>query len=199
VEVVVLDEDQDPADGELGEACADDRVESKNLTDDEEDMRNTELSFSANSLGTIAFASVATRQELWNGKGLAMSLLVPRHGPSISIVDAAAPELEEGVDPLFCRAIEAEPSPAYGTTLWLEAQPSEDEALKEDEGFAGVLAYLLDDAESVPGEPLCGSAGLQEPVELSAEEKLLLVWDSGYRNARLDLADVSVEGMMPET
>lgn len=198
VEVVVLGEDQDPADDEFGEACADERVESKNLTDDEEDMRDTELAFSANSLGTIAFASVATRQELWNEKGLAMSLLVPRYGQSISIVDAAAPELEEGVDPLFCRAIKAEPSPAYGTTLWLEAQPSEDEALREDEGLAGVLAYLLDDAESVPGEPLCGSEGLQEPVELSAEEELLLVWDSGYRKAKLDLADVRVEGMMPE-
>ena len=198
VEVVVLGEDQDLVDGEFVEACADDRVESKNLTVDEEGTRDTELVFSADRLGTVAFASVATRQELWNGKGLAMSLLVPRHGPSISIVDAAAPELEEGVDPLFCRAIKADPSPAYGTTLWLEAQPSEDEALQEDEGLAGVLAYLLDDAESVPGEPLCGSAGLQEPVELSAEEELLLVWDSGYRNARLDLADVRVEGMMPE-
>jgi hypothetical protein len=180
------------------ELPSDDRVIPQNVTDDEEDARITKLSFPARNLGTIALASVATRQDMWMGESLAMSLLAPRQGLAVSIADEAAPELEEGMDCLACYAIQAEPRPAYGTSLWLEALTFEEVVQQENEQPDGVLVYLFDDEGGLCGEPLCGPEGLSEPMELSASSKLLLVRDSGYRSTTLDLAGVIVEGMMPK-
>lgn len=209
VEVVVMGADEDvegggsdtadasvPADDI--EAPSDNCVVPQNITDDKEDVRVTKLSFSTRSLGTIALASVATRQDVWNGEGLAMSVLAPRQGLAVTIADEAAPELEKGMDCLACYAIQAEPRPAYGTSLWLEALSSEESNQQENERLGGVLAYLLDDEGGICGDPLCGPEGLSEPMELSASSTLLLVRDSGYRSTTLDLAGVIVEGMMPK-
>ena len=208
VEVVVMGAGEDAEGGGQDETDAfapaddtelpsDDRVIPQNVTDDEEDARITKLSFPARSLGTIALASVATRQDMWLGEGLAMSLLAPRQGLAVSITDEAAPELEKGMDCLACYAIQAEPRPAYGTSLWLEALTFEEVVQQENEQPDGVLVYLFDDEGGICGEPLCGPEGLSEPMELSASSKLLLVRDSGYRITTLDLAGVTVEGMMP--
>ena len=212
VEVVVMGAGEDDKGGTQDKADAsvpaddagvpsDDCVIPQNITDDTEDARVTRLSFPARSLGTIALASVATRQDVWNGEGLAMSVLAPRQGLAVSIADEAAPELEKGMDCLACYAIQAEPRPAYGTSLWLEALSSEESNQQENERLGGVLAYLLDDEGGICGEPLCGPEGLSEPMELSASSTLLLVRDSGYRSTTLDLAGVTgvtVEGMMPK-
>ena len=209
VEVVVMGAGEDDKGGTPDKADApvpaedtgvpsDDCVVPQNITDDTEDARVTRLSFSARSLGTIALASVATRQDVWNGEGLAMSVLAPRQGPAASIEDEAAPELEKGMDCLACYAIQADPRPAYGTSLWLEALPSEESKRQENEQLGGVFAYLLDDEGGICGDPLCGPEGLSEPMELSASSTLLLVRDSGYRSTTLDLAGVTVEGMMPK-
>ena len=177
---------------------SDDHVIPQNVTDDTEDAHVTKLSFPARSLGTIALASVATRQDVWDGEGLSMFVLAPRQGLAVSITDEATPELEKGIDCLACYAIQAEPRPAYGTSLWLEALPSEEVAQQKNERLGGVLACLLDDEGSICGDPLCGPEGLKEPMELSASSKLLLVRDSGYRSTTLNLDGVTVEGMMPE-
>ena len=209
VEVVVMGACEDDKGGTPDKADAsvpaddtempsDDCVIPQNITDDTEDARVTRLSFSARSLGTIALASVATRQDAWNGEDLAMSVLAPRQGLAVSIAGEAAPELEKDMDCLACYAIQAEPRPAYGTSLWLEALPSEESKQRENERLGGVLAYLLDDEGDTCGDPLCGPEGLTEPMELSASSKLLLVRDSGYRSTMLDLDGVIVEGMMPE-
>lgn len=209
VEVVVMGEDADTKGGGSDEAdtvvpvvnievSSNGYVIPQNLTEGKEDIRVTKLSFSTRSLGTIALASVAKRQDVWNGDGLAVSVLVPRQGFVVSIADETAPELEEGVDFLACYALQAETSPAYGTALLLEAVSSEEAVRQENERVGGVLVYLLDDEGGIPSEALCGSEGLPKPMELSAGSKLLLVWDSGYRSTTLDLADVTVEGMMPE-
>ena len=209
VEVVVMGAGKDVEGGSPNEADAfaradntevpsDDRVIPQNVTDDKEDARVTKLSFPARSLGTIALASVATRQDMWSSEGLAMSVLAPRQGLAVSITDEATPELEKGMDCLACYAIQAEPRPAYGTSLWLEALPSEEVAQQKNERPGGVLAYLLDDEGDIRSDPLCGPEGLKEPMELSASSKLLLVRDSGYRSTTLNLAGVTVEGMMPE-
>ena len=209
VEVVVMGADEAVEGGSPDNADAsaptdgtgmpsDECVIPQNLTDNKEDAQVTRLSFSARSLGTIALASVATRQDVWNGEGLAVSVLAPRYGLAISTADEAAPELEEGVDCLACFAIQAEPRPAYGTSLWLEAPSSEEVVQQENEQLGGVLAYLLDDEGGISGDPLCGPEGLTEPLELSASSKVLLVRDSGYRSTTLELDGVTVEGMMPE-
>ena len=209
VEVVVMGAGEDAEGGCSNEADAsvpadntgepsDDHVIPQNVTDDTEDAHVTKLSFPARSLGTIALASVATRQDVWDGEGLSMFVLAPRQGLAVSITDEATPELEKGIDCLACYAIQAEPRPAYGTSLWLEALPSEEVAQQKNERLGGVLACLLDDEGSICGDPLCGPEGLKEPMELSASSKLLLVRDSGYRSTTLNLDGVTVEGMMPE-
>ena len=209
VEVVVMGAGKDVEGGGPNEADAfapadntevpsDDRVIPQNVTDDKEDARVTKLSFPARSLGTIALASVATRQDMWSGEGLAMSVLAPRQGLAVSITDEAAPEFKKGMDCLACYAFQAEPRPAYGTSLWLEALQSEEVAQQKNERPGGVLAYLLDDEGGIRGDPLCGPEGMKEPMELSASSKLLLVRDSGYRSTTLNLPGVTVEGMMPE-
>ena len=209
VEVVVMGTGEDDKDGTPDKADAsvpadntgapsDDCVIPQNVTDNKEDARISKLSFSARSLGTIALASVAAQQDVWDGEGLSMFVLAPRQGLAVSITDEMAPKLEKGMDCLACYAIQAEPRPAYGTSLWLEALPSEVVVQQKNERPGGVLAYLLDEEGGIRGDPLCRPEGLTKPMEFSASSKLLLVRDSGYRSTTLNLAGVTVEGMMPE-
>ena len=180
------------------------RVVPNNLTSDE--GITTTLSFPTRTLGTMALAQVVTRQEVWGGKSMAVSLLVPRQAMKVSTANAAAPQLEQGVDPLACYAITTDPAPAYGTTLWVEARSTgeagRDEAdqggaEQQEDALGGVIAYGVRDGEL--SEVLFEGAGCGQPVPVSAsDEQLLLVWDSGYRSEKLEMRDVTVEGMMPE-
>ena len=224
VEAVVMGDDSASSDdsaAEMSAALVDEAIVPNNLTPNKADAHATTLSFSASGLGTIALANVATRWDAWAGKAATVSLLVPRHGLAVSMEDIARPELPEGVDLLACGAVRADSDLAYGTSLWLEVQPTD--AAQEDERTGGMCAYVFDaddvagetsttdaaatasdgsstdDVACVPGQVVAGPEGTQEPVELLANrDQVLLVWDSGYRNTTLCMDAVTVEGMMPE-
>ncbi|MBR3327219.1 MAG: hypothetical protein IKG22_07845, partial [Atopobiaceae bacterium] len=209
VDILVETDAIDPAQSAYVEAAmltrdetADERLVVGNLTEDEnEDERAVETStvrlhLSAATLGTVAIARVARPQAVWNGEGLEVSLLVPCKDVTVTLQDADAPQLEEGMESLACYDVQADPCPAYGTTLWLEATCTNERVRAEDE-LGGVVAFGTKDGAL--GDCLFGPEGTTELVPFRAGEgQLLLAWDSGYRSTVLSMSDVTVEGMMPE-
>lgn len=177
-----------------------DRIVPQDLTGAGEDA--TTLAFVSPWLGTFALASVGTRQVVWTGDGMEAALLLPRQSMGAYAVDADVPELMEGVDPLECVLFEVDPEPAHGMSLWLEAVPTENAgAAQDDDALGGVLVYGVHPGAEVVREDdlVCGPEGTGEPAELRAgEQRLLIVWDSGYRRTTLSMSDVVVQGMMPE-
>ena len=185
---------------------ADKGIVPQNLTKDQASTHTSKLAFCTKNLGTIALASVATAWDAWVGQDTTVSLLVPRKGLAVSMESAPAPELPEGMDLLACSSVRVDSNPAYGTSLWLEVQPTNeawgsvtraaDASKAQRQG--NVCAYLLHKANGKLGKSLCGPQGTSEPVELRADrDRVLLAWDSGYRNTALTMGDVTVEGMMP--
>ncbi|MBR3234426.1 MAG: hypothetical protein IKG11_02315 [Atopobiaceae bacterium] len=174
---------------------AEQHVIPENRTKDKKGA-HTALTFSTEKLGRIAIACVVAKQELWTGNGLEVSLLTPRYGMTVEVSDAAAPSLDEGVDLLACYATQVDPAPAYGTNLWIAARRIAADDDQATDASVGVTAYrLLDGASEVK---LFGPEGTKQSKAVRAGDKLLLVWDSGYRSTTLSMSDVTIEGMMPE-
>lgn len=207
VEVTIETSVIEPAQSSMVEVAALDAAEHlvpRNLTDDKADVSSTKLAFSASHLGELAFATVAARQNLWEGHGLCVSLWVPRwcadrEDLHVTAVDSDAPELDEGVDLLGCYTLQMASHPSYGTTLWLEARRSEGDSSKQQvsEELGGAIAYSVKDGALA--DRLFGPEDPQELVGFDVNDgQLLLAWDSGYRSASLHLDEVIVEGMMPE-
>ena len=163
--------------------------------------RTVTATFSARSLGTVALASIVERQKSWDVADMRVSLWAARQGANVGASDAAAPELEEGVEALGCYDLRVESDSGRSDALWLEATHAEEDALVV-ETPGGVFGYLLPDASSDDGcrrEELFGPEGTEALVLLRpGDGRLLLVQDSGYRSTTLSLTDVTVEGMMPE-
>lgn len=222
-------EDEDEIEGEdHGEGQGqpkDEHIVPTNLS--QQKSKRTKLSFQAGHLGTIALVSVVRRFATWKEPGLNVWLLGPRQELTLKVDDVVAPNLEDGLDALDCFRVGAEPSLDCGTTLWLEAQPTEsddaaaqadatsqddaetieivDEEAGEDEEDlsatndvrGGTFAYAVRDGELL--RELCGPQGTTEPVAFRADkDSVLLAWDSGYRKATLTMRGVTVKGMLPE-
>lgn len=192
-----------------------------NLT--QQKSKKTELSFETDRLGTIGLACVTTRLTAWQEPGLDMWLLGPRHGLTANVGDAEVPDLEDGIDALTCFLVSAEPNLACGTTLWLEAEPTEldgmfeqdattaeddasaiepvseveDESSISSDVYGGTFAYAVRDGKL--SRELFGPEGTTEPVAFRADkDSVLLAWDSGYRKATIAMRGVTVKGMLPE-
>ncbi|MBR3315567.1 MAG: Cna B-type domain-containing protein [Atopobiaceae bacterium] len=159
------------------------------------------VAFSARQLGTVALASIVERCESWGAAGMQVVLWASRQGADVNVADAEPPKLEDGVESLGCYELKVDPASEQADALWIEATTSEEEALVA-EARGGVFGYVLHDADANEGcerDELFGPEGTEGLVALGCDDaKLLLVRDSGYRSTTLSLADVTVEGMMPE-
>lgn len=176
-------------------ASDEDRIVPSNLTEDRAD-EVAKLRFTARHLGTFALVHVATSQDVWSEAGLVVSLLLPRQGVTAVVMDAAPPEMPEGMEALACYSVQVEPKPAYGTTLYLEARRIGEDS---EDCMDGVAGYRVSETDTTPYTSLFGPGGTSEPTPFNARnERLLFVRDSGYRSVKLNLSDVTVEGMMPE-
>ena len=161
----------------------------------------TKLAFPAKHLGAVALARVVTRRESWDARGMRASLWALRRGAAVAAQEVDPPQLEEGVESLGCYVGAPAPGCADVPPLWVTVEPNEGAAERPDssEQRGGTYGYLLDGDEGAElGEAFCGPEGTEEPVEVGAGKRLLLTWDSGYRNDTLSMQDVTVEGLMPE-
>ena len=84
------------------------------------------LGLTTSRLGVVALARVATKMDLWRGRGLEAWLLVPRNGWSVGLRSADDPPLEEGMEALACYELSLETRDGAGTELLVEARRSED-------------------------------------------------------------------------
>ena len=154
-------------------------------------------------LGTISVAQVATRIDIWSGRGLDAWLWVPRTDNSVRLRQIDAPALEDGLVALACYGVESEAGDSGDTTLLLEAVRNDmamdaADAAAAAEGH-GVCCDLADSSGPVSNDALFGTDGTEGAIPFDAKNRcLLLAWDLGLRNASVNMGSITVEGMMPE-
>lgn len=162
------------------------------LEDQTTERDGTRASFTTDQFGELAVAGIAHVLQSWDVEGTTVRVLGADTMRSLELEGVEVDAGQEGWEVLEAYYANTDPSPAYGTTLWLSAEPTE--------GSSKALGYLrgmlLNGGELA--DDLFGAKGTEKPVSFRADEDgFALVWDASLEQQLLESGKVSVEGMMP--
>lgn len=156
------------------------------------DEVSTKATFTTDHFGELAVAGVARVLGSWDIEDSRVQLLGPKTLSSVDLQGIDVDTGKEGWELREAYYVNVDPSPWYGTTMWLSSTP-----LVETDDLGYLRGFRVRDG--VLAGKIFAKGGTGVPVSFRCDEEgYALVWDTEYRRQSLSEGRVHVDGMMPQ-